>query len=105
MTLGSYENAITYATQGLPFKGYQDTVTGKWEMAIKSFADTTWRRLLAGIALRNDLTNKQLVTDDWTYIINLFTGNSQTLDGNGVPVVQRGMTSMGAYQTPILVNG
>jgi hypothetical protein len=104
--IGDYNNTLGATTDSNgAIKGYQDSVTGKYEMAFWDRTTLLWRRFLAGVALRNDLVNQQLVTDDYIYIINLFTGNSQLLDPNGVPVIQRGQTSMGDYQPAILLNG
>jgi len=87
-------------------KGDDDTDTADYEMSIWSTVSSKWRRLLAGIALRNDTVNQALVTDDFSYFtINLFTGDSLELDGAGTPMVQQGKISMGALQRPPLIVG
>ena len=87
-------------------KGDDDTDTADYEMSIWSTVSSKWRRLLAGIALRNDTVNQALVTDDFSYFtINLFTGDSLELDGAGTPMVQRGKISIGAVQRPPLIVG
>jgi hypothetical protein len=105
--LGGYNKAVSNSDNDKgSLKGEIDTVTGDYEMYMWSTISETWRRFLAGISLRNDVTNQALVTDDfYDYTINLFTGDSLEVDGNGLPMVQRGSVSVGAFQRPPIVEG
>lgn len=99
--LGGYSNALDgSASSKGAIKAEDDARTGDVEAYLWSTSTLKWRRLLAGVALRNDNTPAApgLLTEDFMVPINLLTGRSPLKDGLGTPFIQRGATSMGAIQ-------
>jgi hypothetical protein len=100
--VGSWESTPTAQDRGA-VRNYSDSSTGKTEIALWDESALAWRRLVAGILLANDPTTRALYSYDYLYPVNLFTGQSDWTDPDGVPMIQDGMTSVGAYQTTTLV--
>ena len=67
-----------------------------------------WRTALTGISIQTDNTESTPdieFTDFEPYRISLITGNSDLKDINGVPTIQNMKTDMGAFQSPLEING
>jgi len=72
------------------------------------YLNGAWRTALTGISIQTDTAESPPdieFTDFEPYRISLITGNSDATDINGVPVVQNMKTDMGAFQSPLEING
>jgi hypothetical protein len=67
-----------------------------------------WQTALTGVNIETDTSENPVdieFTDFEPYKLSLITGNSDTKDANGTPVVQNMKTDIGALQTPLEING
>jgi len=72
------------------------------------YLDGAWQTALTGVNIETDSDETPAdieFTDFKPYKISLITGNSDSKDINGVPVVQNMKTDMGAFQSPLEING
>ena len=67
-----------------------------------------WQTALTGVNIETDNHETPVdieFTDFEPYKLSLITGNNDTKDANGTPVVQNMKTDIGAIQTPLEING
>jgi hypothetical protein len=72
------------------------------------YLDGEWKTALTGVNIQADDTENPVdieFTDFSPWVLSLITGNSDSLDPNGVPIVQNMKVDMGVYSSPLLIDG
>lgn len=96
VTIGSGANSVNGA--------FRLSSSGTFQI----YANGVWNDIVINFRLREDSTNgyefehKPIGFNEW---IEIFSGNSNTLGMNGLPIIQQYKTSMGAYPVPLVLNG
>ena len=72
------------------------------------YLDSKWSTVLTGVNIQTDSEETPPdieFTDFAPWILSLITGNSDAKDSNGEPLVKEMKTDMGAFSSPLTING
>lgn len=72
------------------------------------YLNGTWQTALTGVNIQSDDTENPFdieFTDFSPWVLSLITGNSDSLDPSGVPMVQNMKIDMGVFSSPLLIDG